>query len=63
MANTRGQSGRRVASGKVNSYGDYIEAMNYFMNTLLGKTPPSKTTRRCSQVNPGREKRSRKGCP
>jgi hypothetical protein len=39
-SNTSGQMGtRRRASGNVNSYGDYAKAMNYYINTLLGKEP------------------------
>jgi hypothetical protein len=60
MANTRGQSGRRVASGKVNSYGDYIEAMNYFMNTLLGKPPPQKQQDAVDRLTPGEKKEAEK---
>jgi hypothetical protein len=60
MANTRGQSGRRVASGKVNSYGDYIEAMNYFMNTLLGKDPPQNQIDAVARLTPGEKKEAEK---
>jgi hypothetical protein len=58
MAN--GQSGRRVASGKVNSYGDYIEAMNYFINTLLGKDPPQKQQDAVDRLTPGEKKEAEK---
>jgi hypothetical protein len=58
MAN--GQSGRRVASGKVNSYGDYIEAMNYFINTLLGKDPPQKQQDAVARLTPDEKKEAEK---
>jgi len=34
-----GQMKREKASGKGTSYGDYTEAMNYYINTLMGKEP------------------------
>lgn len=35
----KGQMGRTGPSGKGNSFGDYTDAMNYFINTLLNKEP------------------------
>jgi hypothetical protein len=58
MAN--GQSGRKGASGKVNSYGDYIEAMNYFINTLLSKEPTQKQQDAVARLTPGEKKEAEK---
>jgi hypothetical protein len=61
MANNRGQMDpHKKASGKVNSYGDYIEAMNYFINTLSGKKPPQKQQDAVARLTPVEQKEAKK---
>ena len=49
MAN--GQMKREKASGEVNSYGDYVQAMNYYINTLMGKEPTQRQKNAVDRLN------------
>ena len=59
MAN--GQMGpRKGATGKVNSYGDLTEAMNFYINTLLGKEPSQKQRDAVARLTSGEQKEAKK---
>jgi len=49
MAN--GQMDRKKSSGEVNSYGDYTQAMNYYINTLMGKEPTQRQKNAVDRLN------------
>jgi hypothetical protein len=58
MAN--GQMGpRKGASGKVNSYSDYVQAMNYYINTAMNKEPTPRQKEAVDRLNANDVKRAK----
>jgi hypothetical protein len=59
-SNTSGQMGsRKGASGKVNSYSDYVQAMNYYINTALNKEPTPRQKEAVDRLNANDVKRAK----
>jgi hypothetical protein len=54
-----GQIGRKGASGKVNSYSDYVQAMNYYINTALNKEPTPRQKEAVDRLNANDVKRAK----
>jgi len=54
-----GQSKRTGPSGKGNSFGDYTDAMNYYINTLLGKEPTRRQKEAVDRLNANDVKRAK----
>jgi hypothetical protein len=60
-SNTSGQMDpHKKASGKVNSYGDLMDAMNFHINTLLGKEPTQKQKDAVARLTPVEKKEAKK---
>jgi hypothetical protein len=50
----------KKASGKVNSYGDLMDAVNFHINTLLGKEPTQKQQDAVARLTPDEKKEAKK---
>jgi hypothetical protein len=60
-SNTSGQMDpHKKASGKVNSYGDLMDAMNFHINRLLGKEPTQKQKDAVAGLTPVEDKEAKK---
>jgi hypothetical protein len=55
-----GQIGRKGASGTTVRWGDLTDAMNFYINTLLGKDPPQRQRDAVARLTPVEQKEAKK---